>query len=435
MVWIDLARGLLGIGTLVAISYALSSDRKAIDWRLVGAGLALQLVLAILVLKVPGVEAFFRALAAFFVKLLTFAEAGSKFIFGETLMDPDGFEYIFAFKVLPTVIFFSALTSLLYYLGVLQRVVYAFAWLMSKTMRMSGAESLAAAGNIFVGQTEAPLLIKPYLEGMTRSEVLCLMTGGMATIAGGVFAAYVGYLGGDDPATRELFATHLLTASIISAPAAIVAAKILLPEKEAVSEDLKVPRGKLGTNVLDAITNGTIEGTRLAINVGVMLLVFIALIELANFFFSDLVGAAGGNYLNDWVSQSSGARYEALSLQYLLGLLFAPFAWLLGVPSEDVLVIGQLLGEKTIINEFVAYVSLGKAMSEDLILHPKSTIIATYALCGFANFASIGIQIGGISALAPSKRTQLAELGIKALIGGTIATFFTATIAGMLYNL
>ncbi|MDX1905711.1 MAG: nucleoside transporter C-terminal domain-containing protein [Bacteroidia bacterium] len=428
-VWMDIVRGTLGLIVMVVILWALSANRKAIDWKLVGSGMALQLLFAVLVLKVPFVKIGFSWVADRFVEILGFTRAGTEFLFGK-LVDAEGFAYIFAFQVLPTVIFFSALMSILYYLGILQRVVFGFAWVMSKTMRLSGAESLSTAGNIFLGQTEAPLLIKPYLKHMTRSEIMTVMCGGMATIAGGVFAAYVGYLGGTDPEMQRIFATHLLTASVMSAPAAIVAAKMLLPETETINTDLTIPRDRIGSNLLDAIANGTSDGLRLAVNVGVMLLVFTALIKMCNYFLADGLGEITG--LNDWVTTVTQGRYTQFNLQYLFGLLFAPMAWLLGVPAEDMLITGQLLGEKTIINEFVAYTTLGTAQTAGLITHYKSVIIATYALCGFANFASIGIQIGGIGALEPSQRRNLSELGIKALIGGTMASFFTAAIAGML---
>ncbi len=430
----DFFRGLLGISILIAFCYFMSSNRRKIDWKLVGTGIALQFVLGVLVLKVPWVKSLFDVVSGFFVKLLSIAEEGTQFILGEKLLDADSFEYIFAFKVLPTVIFFSALTSLLYYLGILQRIVYGFAWIMSRTMRLSGAESMAAAGNIFIGQTEAPLLVRPYLEKMTDSEIMCLMVGGFATIAGGVFAAYVGYLGGTDPLQQQYFATHLLTASILSAPAAIVASKMLLPETEEIDEELRIPKNKIGVNVLDAIANGTIEGTKLAINVGVMLLVFIAMISLFNYLLKDVVGALGNGWINREIIDMSEGKYEGLTLQFVFGVLFSPVAWILGVSHQDILVVGQLLGEKTIINEFVAYVSLGSVKSEGLLTEEKSIIIATYALCGFANLPSIGIQIGGIGALAPKLRTKLAKLSILALIGGTVAAFFTATIAGMIYQ-
>ncbi|MEZ4775619.1 MAG: nucleoside transporter C-terminal domain-containing protein [Bacteroidia bacterium] len=431
--FMDVVRGLLGVVFLLLCAWLFSSNRKAINWRLVGTGMGLQLFLAVLVLKVPGVKTVFELIAKFFVKVMDFTHAGAAFLFEGLVTNVNSFGYIFAFQILPTIVFFSALMSILYYLGILQKVVYGFAWVMKRTMGLSGAESLSAAGNIFMGQTEAPLLIKPYVANMTRSEIMTLMTGGMATIAGGVFAAYVGYLGGPDRAAQELFATHLLIASIMSAPAAIVAAKMLVPETEKFNEELEIPKERIGSNVLDAISNGTTDGLKLAVNVGVMLLVFISLIKMINYFVADLFGASVG--LNDWVNAVTEGRYAQFNLEYIFGLIFAPVAWLLGVPSEDMVIVGQMLGEKTIINEFVAYATLGSVKSSGLILNYKSVIIATYALCGFSNFASIGIQIGGISAIAPSQRVTLASLGFKALIGGTIACFLTATLAGMLYAL
>lgn len=427
----DLFRGLLGIVGLLFFAWLFSVNRKAINWSLVGKGMGLQLILAILVLKVPGFKTVFEWIAGFFVKILEFTQAGAGFLFDGLVLDVNSFGYIFAFQILPTIVFFSALMSILYYLGVLQKVVYGFAWLMKRTMGLSGAESLAAAGNIFMGQTEAPLLIRPYLEGMTRSEIMALMTGGMATIAGGVFAAYIGYLGGTDPVAQQIFATHLLTASIMSAPAALVAAKMLVPETEQFNEELEVPKDRIGSNILDAISNGTSDGLKLAVNVGVMLLVFISMIEMLNYFIGDLLGEFTG--LNAKVLAATDGRYDQFNLEYIFGLLFAPIAWLLGVPADDMVIIGQMLGEKTIINEFVAYTTLGDAKAAGLVTNFKSIIIATYALCGFANFASIGIQIGGIGALAPGQRKTLASLGFRALIGGTIAAFLTAAMAGMLY--
>jgi CNT family concentrative nucleoside transporter len=301
---------------------------------------------------------------------------------------------------------------------------------MKKTLRISGAESLAAAGNIFLGQTEAPLLIKPYISGMTRSELMCLMSGGMATIAGGVLAAYIGFLGGDDPAQQLFFAKHLLAASVMSAPAAIVAAKILVPETEKINTNMEVSREKIGSNMLEAIANGTTEGLKLAVNVGAMLIVFIAFIAMANYFMKDLLGEWTG--LNNLIAQKTNGQYNNLSLQFILGYALKPLAWLMGTSWEDAALVGQLLGEKTILNEFVAYVSLGKLKAAGIFAEQKSIIIATYILCGFSNFASIGIQIGGIGALAPDKRSMLSQLGIKALIGGTLASLFTAVIVGML---
>ncbi len=428
--WVNILRGVLGMLAMVAILFLFSSNRRKISWRLVGIGISLQLVFAVLVLKVPFVRGGFTMVSRGFVNLLHFAEAGASFVFSGLVTDIDSFGYIFAFQVLPTIVFFSAFTSLLYYLGILQKIVFVFAWVMTRTMKLSGAESLSAAGNIFLGQTESPLLIRPYLDGMNRSEILTVMVGGMATIAGGVFAAYVGYLGGTDPAQRELFATHLLIASIMSAPAAIVAAKILIPATEEVNEEISIPKDKLGANLLEAISNGTTDGLKLAVNVGVMLLVFIAMIAMVNYLFSDVLGELTG--LNGWVNNFTEGRYQQFNLQFIFGLLFSPIAYAIGVPASDMMLVGQLLGEKTILNEFVAYTSLSGLKNAGMFQHERSVIIATYALCGFSNFASIGIQIGGIGALAPSKRSTLAQLGIKALIGGTIACFMTAAIAGML---
>ncbi len=428
------------MAALIGLAYLFSSDRSRINWRLVGVGILMQVVLAVAILQVPFVRNVFDAIAGFFVVVLDFTNAGASFVFGNwpdvaqlengVTGEAHTIGFIFAFKVLPTIVFFSAVTAVLYYLGILQLIIKGFAWVMTRSMKLTGAESLAAAANVFIGQTEAPLVIRPYLEGMSRSEIMCLMTGGMATIAGSVFAAYVGFLGGDDPVQRQLFATHLLTASIISAPAAIVASKILYPEKRKVTleeQKLDIPRQDAGNNLLDAISRGTGDGLKLAVNVGVMLLVFLAFVAMINYFLKDMLGEWTG--LNEVVVQATDGRFEGFNLQYILGLLFAPFAWLLGTPNKDVLLMGQLLGIKTTLNEFIAYAQLNGLKDQ---LSPKSVIIATYALCGFANFGSIGIQIGGISALAPNQRQALTELGIKALIGGTIAAFMTAVIAGVL---
>ena len=419
------------MAVLIGILYLLSANRKKIDWKLVGVGLGLQFLIAILVLEVPFVNDAFTWLSKQFVNILTFSEAGAIFVFGDLVENVDSFGYIFAFQVLPTIVFFSAVSAILYYFGILQKVVYGLAWVMKRTMGLSGPESLAAAANVFIGQTEAPLVVKPYLEKMSKSEILCLMSGGMATIAGGVFAAYVGYLGGDNPEAKIFFAKHLLTASLVSAPAAIVAAKILYPEvnKKDIEDQMKMSSTK-SHNLLDAISNGTTDGLKLAVNVGVMLLVFTALVTMANAILMNLVGSWSG--LNEYVVESTSGRFEGFNFTYLLGMLFAPFAWLLGTPSEDILVVGQLLGQKTVINEFVAYGELQKLRDAGITLNPKSLLIATYALCGFANFASIGIQIGGISAIAPGQRKNLTELGIKALIAGTVACFLTACIAGIM---
>lgn len=439
---IGILRGLLGIAALLGVCWLLSSDRKSINWRLVASGLGLQIVLAILILKVPFVKDAFKFISDGFVSFLGFSEAGARFMFGGLVEDMDTFGYIFAFQVLPTIVFFSAISSVLYYFGVLQAIIKVAAKVMMKLMGLSGAESLAAAANVFIGQTEAPLVVKPYIENMSKSEILCLMVGGMATIAGGVFAAYIGFLGGADPEMKSYFAKHLLTASIISAPAAIVAAKMLYPENNSKSLDKQLKMsGDVGNNLLDAISRGTTDGLKLAVNVGVMLLVFTALIELVNEGFmwgtdglNSMINAASGSSA-DWnenIASATGGRFQGFSFTYLLGLIFAPVAWLLGTPWADAILVGQLLGQKTVINEFVAYAEFQKInAAAEYALSNKSLIIATYALCGFSNFASIGIQIGGIGAIAPGQRKTLTEFGIKALIGGTVACFLTAAIAGM----
>lgn len=428
--WPSLWRGLLGLVALVGIGFLLSGKKSAINWPLVGKGLLIQFLFALAILRLPFFRQGFDWLSRFFVKLLSFTSEGSRFLFGSLVQADSSLGYIFAFQVLPTVIFFSALTSLLFYYGVLQKVVYGFAWLMKRLMKLSGAESLAAAGNVFLGQTESPLLVKPYINKMTRSELLCLMSGGMATIAGGVLFAYIGFLGGTDPAQQSFFAKHLLAASLMSAPAAVVAAKLLVPETRQVNNEMQLEANDLGSNALEAIANGTTQGLKLAVNVGAMLLVFIALVALANAFFEEFIGEVTG--LNAWVVEYTNGRFDGFTMEFILGSLLAPITWLMGVAKEDVLLVGQLLGEKTILNEFVAYVSLGELMAEGKFHSEKSVIIATYILCGFSNFASIGIQIGGIGSLAPSRKGDLSKLGFKALIGGTMASLFTAVIVGML---
>ena len=553
----DILRGIFGITVLLSFLYLFSSNRKAIDWKLVFMALSMQILFGLAVLKVQFVSNFFDIIGKGFVAVLNFTKEGSIFVFGN-LLDPSSIGFIFAFQILPTILFFSALSSILYYLGILQRIIYGLAFVMTKVMRLSGAESLAAAANVFIGQTEAPLVVKPYLSKMTKSEILCLMVGGMATIAGGVLAAYIGFLGGDDVKSQQEFARHLLTASIMSAPAAILAAKILYPETEEVDTNLEIPKEKIGNNLLEAISNGTTDGLKLAVNVGAMLVVFIALVAMFNaicsntlgewigwtvadnslsffghtflpaqdsFLYANIINVPytdtikvvnesivqgfngldsiafaidektielqnqitqfdtlirsnpaysmkwidlgndtltnisgldsiinvdawlimdGGNTLdtiyknseslnrislNMYVDYVTSGRFQSFNLEYILGVIMSPVAWVLGTPTQDILLIGQLLGKKTIINEFVAYADIPSVASA---ISYKSKVIATYALCGFANFASIGIQVGGIGAIAPEKRTTLAQFGIKALIGGTIACFLTATIAGMI---
>lgn len=424
--FMSILRGALGMVFLLGVAYLFSANRKGIDWSLVGKGVALQIIIALLVLKAPFVEEVFTAISQAFVTLIGYTNEGINFVFGDFASGKIQPPLItFAFKVLPTIIFFSALMSLLYYWGILQKIVYAFAWIMKKFMRLSGAESLAAAGNVFLGQTESPLLVKPYLLGMTKSEIMCLMTGGMATIAGGVLASYIGYLGGDDPAAQVYFAKHLLTASVISAPAAIVAAKMLIPETEKINEDLSISKDKIGTNALEAISNGTTDGLKLAVNVGAMLIVFISLVALANGILG-WVGGFGG--LNEWIAANT--EYDDLSFEFILGYACAPIVWIMGVDSIDMVHVGELLGQKTILNEFYAYGTLGEKNAAGL-MNDKSVVMATYMLCGFANIASIGIQIGGIGALVPSRKGLLSQLGVRALIGGTIACLLTAVVVGM----
>jgi len=417
----DVARAALGLAGLIGLAFLCSENRRAVDWRLVAGGVGLQALLVLLFLVVPGADRIFGGLARCFVWVTDFSAQGAAFVFGP-LADASVLEgglgqgkgFVFAFQVLPTIVFFSALCSMLYFLGVLQRVVFAFAWVSQRFMRLSGAEALAAAAEVFLGQTESPLMIKPYLARLTRSELFALMTGGMATIAGGVLVSYIAILGGTDAAARETYAKFLLCASFMAAPASLVVAKILIPQTETVDTTLHVPRETLGTNVLDALAAGTSDGLKLAANVAAMLIAFIALAALVN------AGLA--------------AVHPAVSLDSLLGWAFAPLAWIIGVEAGDVREVGQLLGKKVVFNEFVAYLDLG-VLKQAGSLSPKSLYLATFALCGFANFASIGIQLGGTGALAPGQRPTMAALGMKAVLGGTLATLMTATLAGAVWSL
>ena len=422
-------RGALGMFTLLLIAFLFSSNRKAINWKTIGIGLSAQLLLAIGVLKITFIQKIFEFVGNIFVLILDFTAAGSEFLLGG-MMDVESFGFIFLFQVLPTIIFFSALTSVLFYLGVIQIVVKGLAWVLTKLLGISGAESLSVAGNIFLGQTEAPLMIKAYLERMTRSEILLVMIGGMATVAGGVLAAYIGFLGGDDPELRLQFAKHLLAASVMAAPGAIVVSKILYPQQNKINTNVDVSSDKIGSNILDAIANGTTEGLKLAANVAAMLLVFIAFIAMINYVL---------NWTGSWTGLNAllaeNTPYSGFSLESILGIIFAPLMWLIGVAKEDMMLMGQLLGIKLAASEFVGYVQLAdlKNTANALSLnYEKSVIMATYMLCGFANFASIGIQIGGIGSLAPGQRKTLSEFGMKALIGGTIASLLSATLAGMI---
>jgi CNT family concentrative nucleoside transporter len=418
-----IAFGIFGLAVLLSIAFAFSSNRKEVDWKLVASGVGLQLFFAILVILVPGGREFFEGLSRIFVTVIGFAMEGSAFIFG-SLADPSNLGFIFAFQVLPTIIFFASLMAVLYHLGLMQKVVQAMAWVMLKVMRISGSESLSVAANVFVGQTEAPLVVRPYISRMTESELLTMMVGGMATIAGGVLAAYITMLGGADEAMRIYYAKHLLAASIMAAPATIVIAKLLKPEVEE-----SVTRGKVtlhvektATNVIEAAANGAGDGVKLALNVGGMLLAFVALIALVN-------------YPLGWIGQITGLEAimgQPVSLSMILGYFLSPLAWVIGIPWQDAVTVGGLIGEKVITNEFVAYAHLKEIQDG---LSPKALLISTYALCGFANFSSIAIQIGGIGGLAPDRRSDLARLGLTAVLGGTLATMMTATIAGVLTSI
>ena len=429
--WInDIFRGILGLASLVLLLFAFSRNKGSVKWGLVFKGIIIQILFAICILKVPVVMNIFEYVSKTFVVILNFTEQGSLFLFGSLISDTESFGYIFAFQVLPTIIFFSSLTSVLFYYGILQKVVLFFAKWMKKFFNLSGSESLAAVGNIFLGQTESPLLVKPYIKNMTTSELLCLMSGGMATIAGGVLAAYIGFLGGSDIDSQIFFAKHLIAASVMSAPAAIVASKILIPETKEINQGLEINNEDLGTNVLEAISIGTKQGISLAVNVGAMLLVFVAFISMINYFLSDFFGNLTG--ANELIENITNGNYSSLSMEFLFGYLFAPLSWIIGVCYEDILLVGQLLGEKTILNEFVAYITLADLKESSMFFEQKSLIIATYILCGFANFASIGIQIGGIGAIAPTRTKDLSKLGILALVAGTAACLFTATIVGII---
>ncbi len=426
----DFLRAFFGLALIIGFAWLFSQNKRSVNWRLVIGGLLLQISFGLLITKVAVVNAGFSFVSKFFVKIIDFTNEGTAFLF-DGLLTTDQFGFVFALKVLPTIIFFSTLSTGLYYLGVLQKIVYAFAWVMSKTMRLSGAESLSAAGNIFLGQTEAPLLVRPFIPSMTKSELMCLMTGGMATIAGGVLAGYVAFLGGNDPVEQSKYATFLLSASVMNAPAAIVMSKILIPEMHSdnINRDLKINAEKNGVNLIDAFARGASDGLRLALNVGAMLLAFIAIIAAINFVLKDFLGEITG--LNQWVIQSTGGIFDGFSMQYILGNIFRIFAFAMGVDWNETLQVGSLLGQKTVINEFVAYLDLSKLNAAGL-LNDKSLIIATFSLCGFSNFSSIAIQIGGIGAMAPGRQGDISKLGMRALLAASLATMLTGTLAGVL---
>ncbi|MDA9764178.1 MAG: nucleoside transporter C-terminal domain-containing protein [Opitutales bacterium] len=425
----DYFRGLIGVAILIGIAWAFSINRKSVNWRLVGGGLVIHLLLGLLIIKVQIISTVFSWLSGTFVKVLSFSEVGVGFILGKLAHNPD-WGFIFAFHVLPSIVFFAALSGLLYHIGLLQLVVSFIARCFSKAMHLSGAESFSMAGNIFLGQTEAPLLVKPFIPKMTQSELMCLMTGGMATISGSVFAGYVAFLGGDDIAERTRVATYLLSASFMNAPAAIIMAKILYPETEGhlVEQKIEVKDDNRAANFIDAIARGTGDGINMVLKIGGMLLVFISLIAMLNYFLEFLGGFTG---VNEMVASMTGGVYQSLSMEFLLGQCFRLVAVVIGVSWEDSLQVGSLLGQKLVLNEFIAYTSLAE-IKANLAMSDRSIIISTYALCGFANFGSIAIQIGGIGSLVPEQQKNLSKLGFRALTAATLATLVTANTAGLL---
>ena len=426
---VSLLRGVTGMLVLIFIAFLLSNNRRAISWKTVGIGLFIQILIAVGVLKINFIKNIFEILGGFFIKVLEFTGEGTKMLLGE-FGNIETYGFIFVFQALPVIIFFSALTSILYYFGVIQKIVGFLAWGLTRIFKISGAESLSVAGNIFLGQTEAPLLIKAYLDKMNRSEIFLVMVGGMATVAGSVLGAYIGFLGGNDPILRLEFAKSLLAASVMAAPGTIVIGKIIYPQTEKVENDVTISKEKIGSNLLSAISIGTGEGIKMAVNVGAMLLVFIALIAMLSNIFSVTGDVLG---INNWISKNT--IYSNLSIEFLLGYLFAPIVWIIGVAKEDIALMGQLLGVKLVASEFVGYTQLVELKNELNPIHfsyQKSIIMATYMLCGFANFASIGIQIGGIGIIAPKIKKILTELGLKAMIAGTLVSLMSATIAGII---
>ena len=422
----SISRGVIGIVFLLLVCYVFSTNRKAINWKTIGLSLVIQIVIAVGVLKVNWIANLFEFFGSFFLKILDFTNAGTSMILGE-FVNIEKTGYVFAFQALPVIIFFSALTSIAYYFGIIQKIVKFLAWILTKLFGVSGSESLSLSGNIFLGQTEAPLLIKAYLEKMNRSELFLVMVGGMATVAGSVLGAYIGFLGGDDPVARLSFAKSLLAASVMAAPGAIVISKIIYPQTNEVNININISKTEIGSNFLSAISKGTTEGVRMAVNVGAMLLVFIALIALVNGMLS-YIGSLG---INLWISENT--PYSNLSVEFILGIIFSPIMWLLGVANTDILLMGQLLGVKLASSEFVAYAQLADLKNIENIIslnYEKSVVMATYMLCGFANFASIGIQIGGIGVIAPKIKPILVELGFRAMLAGTIVSLLSATIAG-----
>lgn len=426
---ISLLRGILGIITILAVAYALSYDRKRIDWKLVGGGLLMQIVFALAVLYVPFIGGLLEGLGKIFVKLMDFTDAGLSFLLGPYASKSNGFSFLI--HSLPIVIFFSALVSMFYHWGIIQRVVGAFSWLLRKFMNISGSEGLVASGNIFMGMTESPVLIKNYLPTMNRSEIFLVMVSGMGTIAGSVMGTYIGMLGGTDPASKILFAKHLLSASVMAVPGSIVLAKMLCPQTEKATDQIASfeKEGK-NANILDAISSGTMTGVKLMTNIAAMLLVFISLVALANYITEDVIGRYTG--LNEWIVKFTDGKSTGLTFQFILGLVTAPFMWLIGVPGPDIMLVGSLLGQKTILNEFVAYFQLQQWKDAGLFVSEKSVLMSTYILCGFANISSIGILLGGLGVLAPEKRGLISRIGLLAMVGGALVSVLSATIIGMI---
>ena len=429
---ITIVRGTIGLVSLVLICYLLSNNRKKIQWKTVLISILIQFIVVVLIIKVPLFQSFFSVISKFFIRIINYTTSGSTFLFS-SLIDQEKSSYIFAFQVLPIIIFFSALTSVLYHLGIIQKIVSFLAWFLNRFLNITGAESLSLAGNIFLGQTESPILIKSYLEKMTKPQLFLVMVGGMSTVAGSVLAAYVGLLGGDDLNEQLKFSTHLLTASVMAAPGAVAISKIIFPDTEKNAErSVEIERGEINGNILLSITRGTVEGLKLAVNVGAMLLVFLAFISLLN----DLMWLIGELFnLNDIISEST--NFDKLSIEFVLGYLFAPILWLIGVTYQECALMGQLLGIKIVSSEFVAFIQLADFNTIDAsvnLLSKKSITMATFMLCGFANFASIGIQIGGIGVLAPNQRKNLSELGFKAMVAGTIVSLVSACFAGILIS-
>ena len=425
----EILRGIVGIFFVVLIAYLFSSDRKRIDWKLVGGGLFLQFAFALAILHVPFIGVFFQYLGKAFIKLMDFTGDGLSFLLGPYASKANGFSFLL--HSLPIVVFFSALVSLFYHWGIIQRIVGAMAWCLRKFMNISGAEGLVVSGNIFLGMTESPVLIKNYLPSMNKSEIFLVMVAGMSTIAGSVMGSYVCLLGNGDPAAQLLFAKHLLSASVMAVPGSIAIAKIMCPQTEKVidSENKSIEQNS-SDNILSVIASGTQTGVKLMVNIAAMLLVFIALVALVNFIMCDIIGKYTG--LNDWIVEFSDGRANGLTFQFILGVITAPLMWLIGVPYEDMMIVGSLLGQKTILNEFVAYMQMQQWREAGIFVYEKSVIMSTYLLCGFANISSIGILLGGLGVLAPEKKGLISRMGVKSMIAGMMVAILSATIIGMI---